>query len=202
MTLALAAILTLASMPSHAYQIIFYDDFDTDGGTTLNWDGGANWTVENGSVDLVKNGDYGISCLGGEGHCVDLDGSTGGAGEILSIDLGPLDPAEYVFSYWLSGNQRDLGQDIASALSLGSTEVFTYEYHFIFGDEEWTQYKQRFTLDAVTSPVQLNFSHHGGDYVGIVLDDVQLKIASEPATIGLLGFALLAMGAMRRRIRR
>jgi hypothetical protein len=35
------------------------------------------WISSNGTVDSVKNGDYGISCFEGKGGCVELDGNRG-----------------------------------------------------------------------------------------------------------------------------
>lgn len=198
-TWALAAAALLTSTAANA-NVIFEDTFDTAGGTILNWDGGANWNVQNGTVDLVRSGDYGISCLGGGGHCVDLDGSQRQAGEILSKNLGPLGPGQYEFSYWLSGNQRNDSQmDVAFSVSLSNGEVFTDAIHVLFGNGEWTQYSQTFTLDAVTDPLNLNFSHLGGDNIGIMLDNVMLRSVSEPGTLALLGLGLLAAGRFSRR---
>src|SRR6056297_1084499 len=93
--LTIAAITMLVATTARA-DVIFSDDFDTSGGSVLNWDGGANWSVMNGTVDLVANGEYSINCLFNTGHCVDMDGSTGQAGELMSIDLGPLAAGDYV----------------------------------------------------------------------------------------------------------
>ena len=197
---ALAALALLASTASNA-GIIFEDRFDTTGGTIENWDGGTNWNVQHGTVDLMLSGDDGISCLGGGGHCVDLDGTSRAAGEILSRNLGPLAAGDYNFSYWLSGNQRvDTQMDIAFSLSLSDTAVFSQATHILFGNAGWTRYTHSFTLDAVTDPVYLQFSHTGRDDVGILLDNVQLRI-SEPGTLALLGLGLLAMSRFGRRRR-
>jgi hypothetical protein len=43
---------------------VFFDDFEgvTSGGTILNWNGGTNWDVIWGTVDLVQSGDgFGIT---------------------------------------------------------------------------------------------------------------------------------------------
>ncbi len=195
---AIGAVLALGSTTANA-GIIFVDNFDTTGGTRLNWDGGANWSVQNGTVDLVASGDYGIDCLGGRGHCVDLDGSNGQAGEIMSIDLGPLDPGKYNFSYWLSGNQRAGDQtDFAFAVSLSNGSLLSMAAHVLTGSDGWQRYWQTFVLNEVADSVYLNFSHLGGDKVGIVLDNVQLRVA-EPAVLALLGLGLLVAGRVSRR---
>lgn len=200
-TLAFAAIAALAATGAQA-DIIFSDDFDTTGGSILNWDGGDNWSVQNGTVDLVASGDYSIDCLEGAGHCVDMDGSTGEAGEILSLNLGPLAAGDYEFSYWLSGNQRiDSQLDIVVALTIGSDGVLSEAIHSFTGEDGWQQFTQAFTLTSVTDPLYLDFSGLFGDNVGGLLDSVELRSVSvpEPGTLGLLAIGLAAFGYSRRR---
>lgn len=197
--LAVAAITTLAATTAQA-NIIFTDTFDTTGGSILNWNGGANWTVQNGTVDLVRSGEFSIDCLGNTGHCVDMDGSSGQAGEILSRNLGPLAAGNYEFSYWLSGNQRVASQlDIVVALSLGGGGILSSAVHTFLGSDGWQQYTQTFTLTSVTDPVLLDFSGLFGDNIGAVLDNVELRSVPEPGTLGLLGLGLAAVGLSRRR---
>lgn len=195
----IGATLALASTTSNA-NIIFADNFDTAGGTQLNWDGGANWSVQNGTVDLVATGDYGIDCLGNTGHCVDLDGSRRQAGELMSMNLGPLGPGEYKFSYWLSGNQRRNNTDVSFAVSLGNGGILSMMTHQLLGSDGWQKYTQTFILTQVTNPVNLNFSHLGGDNVGIMLDNVQLRV-SEPGVLALLGLGLLVAARRSRKQR-
>src|SRR5688572_13568892 len=75
--------------------VIFIDDFDTEAGAAGNsitsYTGFTNWTVSNGTVDVVANSNgWGITCIGGSGKCVDLDGSNGNAGILTSslLSLG------------------------------------------------------------------------------------------------------------------
>src|SRR5215469_8200682 len=83
----------LAMGVAHASTTVFTDNFDTEGApgvSILNYGSFANWTVSNGTVDLVAipNG-FGISTCPGaaSGKCVDLDGSTSDAGVMTSTAL-------------------------------------------------------------------------------------------------------------------
>lgn len=80
-----AAALALASLPASA-AVVFSSSFDAENGcnSALNYAGWSGWTVSNGSVDLVRSGNFGITCRGGSGSCVDLDGSTGDAGRFAT----------------------------------------------------------------------------------------------------------------------
>lgn len=173
---------------------VFFDDFEgvTSGGTILNWDGGVNWDVLSGTVDLVKSGDaFGITCAGGTGYCVDMDGSTRSAGDIVSINVGPLAAGTYEFSYSLSGNQRQLGfaDSVVAYIEFG---VMSWA-HTLPYNAGWQTFTQEFTLTSVTDPVYIRFGATGGDNIGMLLDNVQLSAVSvpEPASLGLMliGFA-------------
>jgi hypothetical protein len=195
--LTIAAIATGAATTARA-DVIFSDDFDTTGGSFLNWNGGANWDVMDGTVDLVANGQYSINCLGNTGHCVDMDGSTRNAGSLVSINIGPLAAGAYEFSYWLSGNQRNTAVDVVVAIAFGSGGDFTSATHSLAGDE-WQQFTQTFSLASVTDPVQLRFNGSGSDNIGVVLDSVVLRAVPEPGSLALLGLGLMGMGLARRR---
>lgn len=85
------------------------DTFDAENGgvSALNYNGFSNFSVSQGSVDLVRSGDFGITCVGGSGSCVDLDGSTGASGGIKSLQSYGFGVGDVVtFSFMLSGNQR------------------------------------------------------------------------------------------------
>ena len=102
---------------------VLSDDFNGENGgnTALNYTGFANWgvtTVGNpgtsgGSVDVVGTPNpYGITCAGGSGSCVDLDGSTSASGTLFSLNSFAFSAGQLItLSFDLSGNQRNRSID-------------------------------------------------------------------------------------------
>lgn len=177
--------------------VIFEDNFDSElnpGVSQVNYSNFANWTVSNGTVDLVSNGGWGIDCYGGAGKCVDLDGSNRNAGVFTSTALG-LDVGTYELSFALSGNQRN-GSTDAMVVSLGGLVNADYT---LAGGADWEVFTHSFTVGANTAD-SIVFNHNGGDNIGIMLDNVSLRAVDvpEPATLVLLGFGLLGLRAARK----
>lgn len=178
---------------------LFSDNFDSDAAASvLNFTGFVNWDVSDGTVDYIRSGGFGISCHGGSGGCVDLDGSTGNAGILTSKTAFNLTAGtEYTLSFWLSGNQRGGAPDTLS-YGIGSVTGLLSD---IPSDQPFTQYTLTFTPTADFMG-NIFFSLAGGDNVGAILDDVQLSAAGqnvgvpEPGSLGLLALGLLALGLL------
>lgn len=199
------AALGLATLPTQAATILFQDNFDTDSASSvLNFNAFNNWTISNGTVDYIRNGGFGIGCVGGAGGCVDLDGSTGNGGRMTSNATFILLPGETYRMYVdVSGNQRGgaadditygvLGFVSATSFSILSTEPFS------------TKSFQLGTNAPLTA--QLFIETNSADNVGVIVDNVRLEcltcqngnVVPEPGTLALLGLGLLGFGLARKR---
>jgi hypothetical protein len=221
--LALAAV--ISSQPGAAATILFSDDFDAEAGagaTILNYNGFANWTVT-GAVDLVASGFGGVSCPGGAGKCVDLDGSPGPGlmrSSIINFDADRI----VTVKLDLSGNQRrqqvdpsniaiafETAQTVLDVTSFSGSQFPSLLLVSQLGislspafDDPWTTYMASFRSTTAGS-FRLVLSTLSADNVGPVVDNVLVtqeepsQAVSEPAALALLGSGLLAMAGFRRR---
>ena len=201
-TLSLLSLLAAGWLSiSASADVIFEDNFDSEaapGASILDYNSFGQWTVSEGTVDLISSGGFGISCAGGSGKCVDLDGSNNNAG-VLTSSLLNLTAGNYALSFDISGNQRNGSSDsLLVTLSGFVNEVFE-----LAGGDPWTSITRYFTLDAANSAA-IAFSLSGGDNVGIILDNVVLQSIErvevpEPSSFMLLMLGLLGLVLARRK---
>src|SRR4051812_19827628 len=115
---AVAAMLA-ASASSHAAITVFSDNFDADA-TRNNATGFVQgWTVTNGTVDVDGTG-FVHNELPGNGHYIDLDGSTMKAG-LFSNSFTANAGLTYTMSFDIAGNQRNYGKDTVDVV-FGNTQ--------------------------------------------------------------------------------
>ncbi|XZF62279.1 MAG: Calx-beta domain-containing protein [Gloeotrichia echinulata DVL01] len=165
--------------------ILLSDNFngENNGGGRLNYTGLANWTVSDGSVDLIGSGYFDL--LPGNGFYLDLDGSTSNAGRLESKTTFNFNAGDKVtLNFSLAGSQR--GDTNSVTVSLGNlfSETFTLNT-----SQPLNQFTRTFT---VTSPAsaKLIFDHVGGDNFGLLLDNVELsKTANNSFAPGILSFS-------------
>jgi hypothetical protein len=223
-----ALTLALATAPANA-AVVFSDNFNTENGgaSQLNYRGFANFNSAGaGNVDLVAAPDFGITCAGGSGSCVDLDGSPG-PGFLRSIMSFAFNAGDFVrLSFDLSGNQRTGGSDSYFAgfdftsatfitdygrnffgsdviVSPGTTEVGSVALSASVASNSPFTTRSIFFTAAEAGSLRFRIGSSSLDNFGPILDNVTLTVDSavpETATwaMMLLGFAAIG-GAMRSR---
>jgi hypothetical protein len=178
--------------------LIFFDDFNsyTAG---IPWSGsGSQWTVSDGSVDLIGEGTS-WDLQSGNGLYIDMDGSTHDAGKITSdpIDLAP---GDYVLFFDVAGNQRTTGSD---ELLLELSGIFpTLGPVPIPGNLDFTTLTVPFSIACATT-TSIIFECTGDDNKGWLLDNVGIATADNiipaPGAILLGSIGVGIVGWLRRR---
>ena len=222
--IAAAAAVTLASPAAAA--VVYSNNFNAENGgnSALNYNGFNGLTVTNGTVDLVKSGDFGITCVGGSGSCVDLDGSTSNSGLTSSGSYAFNAGDRIALSFLFSGNQRGGADDAFSvrfifggnvtgtrgfnssccgngsfgnfsASSVG-VNIFSISPNSAFSNFEF------YAIANNAGTVSFTFEDTGNDNVGIIIDDVSLAIGAVPEpsawALMIIGFGVVGAAARRR----
>ena len=82
--LGIATILLLSSIPAAKAAPIFQENFEAEGPVALNYNSFSQFTVTDGTVDLIGNGFFDF--YPSQGRYVDLDGSTYNAGVLATTN--------------------------------------------------------------------------------------------------------------------
>ena len=224
----LTALAVAASAAPASAGVVYSNNFDAENGgnTALNYNGFNGLTVTNGTVDLVKSGDFGIICSGGAGACVDLDGSTSDSGLVSSNSYAFNAGERVALSLLFSGNQRNAPPPDAFTMSFNFAGPVSGTYGLMssfFGNVNFGSFTNTSGLTLSISNVPPNFAitdvtfffdptngssttfglqDAGNDNIGIVIDNLSLSVGAvpEPATWAMMiaGFGLAGLGLRRR----
>ncbi|MEM7555294.1 MAG: PEP-CTERM sorting domain-containing protein [Cyanobacteria bacterium P01_A01_bin.84] len=189
--------------PAFAKNILLKDNFDTEnyGQAETDYSNLKNWNVTDGSVDLIGNGTFDFRP--GNGLYLDLDGSQYNAGKLESKGEYKFNAGEIIeLSFdFLGRNDFDdsyLKNDEV-IVSLGSLfkETFSADALNLTSKGPTVSIKRNIKVESPTF-AKLVFDHKGGDFGGLLLDNVELSVIpkdvqkSVPEPASMLG--LLAVG--------
>ncbi len=199
------------SMGSASANTIFFDDFNTDNGGhgALNFNGFKNWTISDGTVDLIGEGtSWNYVPKAGYGLYVDLDGSTQNAGVMTSKQSFSFEPGfVYTLSFDLAGNNLPGNSTAYPANDSARVTVFLETGNTVLMSQDITKFRtdsfQTYSLsysvaNALSAPVKLRFeglAANGvlGDNVGLLLDNVKLFVPEGGSSLVLAGLGFLAV---------
>jgi hypothetical protein len=187
-TLCAVAVCGALSAPAQS-AVIFSDNFDSYPATTNATNFGGNWTVTNGSVDVIGNGFFDF--YPGNGLYIDLDGSTNDPGDFTSKALS-VNAGTYTLEFVLSGST--LGESNTVDVSFGS-----YSESFNLASNYPVTTFTRTVNFASNSLASVVFKNGGSDNMGALLFNVTVASVPEAETAAMMLAGLGIMGSIVRR---
>jgi hypothetical protein len=198
----LCGVLALTLVGQSNATTIFSDNFNAENGGVgvLNYNSFANWSVSNGTVDLI--GSPGLfDFFPQNGLYVDLDGTSFQAGTLTSIGI-PVAPGNYILSFLLAGSQRGDVNTVQVNVS-GGLASSTYT---LASNMPLTLETMSFTVLAPTT-INFSFQNEGSsNNIGLILDNVTLsrlsRVPDSGSTIAFLVIAMIGLGLIGRKFTR
>ncbi|MCU6496952.1 PEP-CTERM sorting domain-containing protein [Rugamonas sp. A1-17] len=189
---AAATLLAACTASQAAVVTLFSDNFDGDhtGDNVTAFVNG--WHVANGTVDVDGQG-FVHNELPGNGHYIDLDGSSLKAG-VFSNSIRLQAGTTYTMSFEIAGNQRRWGSDTVDVSFGGTQQTFV-----IAQDAPLSTKTMTFTPGSA-GVYDFSFHNRGGDNRGAFLEQVTITAAvPEPSTYAMLLAGLAGLGWLARR---
>lgn len=172
-----------------------FDDEATTFGSILNFDSYSTFQQNIGHTDLIESGGFGISCVGGVGGCVDLDGSTSGETPTSLLEVffaGEI--GSYTINFDLSGNQRGGAADtVTAAYFVGDAQDLGTDF-VLASTDPFQTFSMSFDVLVAGSGLFQIGQAGTSDNVGAILDNV--LITYEPAVIPVPTAGLLLLSAL------
>jgi hypothetical protein len=169
------------------------------------------WSSINGTVDWVKSGDFGITCFGAKGGCIDLDGS-GPAGVFETAGTFTLLAGHtYELTAEVSGNQRGAAADTLEFGFLKGTKLTgAQQVSFVpvpsttglMGNGTPGGFNLVSLLYTPSANIKVRpffYDLNGDSNIGPILDNVSMTAVPLPAAAWLMLSGLAALGAVARR---
>jgi hypothetical protein len=187
-------ICALSALPLATASTVFSENFDelTPG---PNQTSAGSFSVTMGNIDIVggDNGSFfpALCVSPASGNCLDMDGNTPGA-----LESGPLAlvaGTTYTLSFDLLGSQR--GNSAATEVTLGTSGCSgagcLYDMVFTLPATDDTDGVVSVAITPTSNITAfLTFTSDTPGQSGDILDNVSISSVPEPATFGLLAFAL------------
>jgi len=163
--------------PGEASEVrtLFSDDFDGENQSrgVLNYRGFENWTVTRGEVDLIGNGFWDV--YPENGLYLDLDGTSGGsrgaatAGTLETRQALELRPGIYRLRFDLANYEG------VNTVTVSLGEFFEEDFNLTDANatDGFIHFSRTIEVDH-RARARLVFAQHGGDWVGLLLDNVEL----------------------------
>ena len=179
--LALAVVFAPGAARGDVITPMFFDGFEADPADVLNASL-VNWNVISGSIDVLSGGNL-CGPSGNYTHCVDLDGTSTQAGTIQTKQTFTLDPGTYRLTFDLAGANRPWTGSASNTVFISLGAYFSEAFTPLQWDPFYTFTRDITVYDTGNAKVQ--FSHMGGDMIGLLLDNVSLAhvVAEEPNVI-------------------